>query len=46
MKDVAKSFKLEGFDLNDDPKSIYKYTKSILKKPTLLLNTNSIGMRK
>ena len=43
MKDVAKSFKLEGFDLNDDPKSIYKYTKSIFKKPTLLnINTNRI----
>jgi len=43
MSDVARSFKLEGFDINDSPKEINKYSKLFFKKPTLLnINTNRI----
>ena len=43
MKDVAKSFKLDGYEINDDPILIKKYSKNIFKKPTLLnINTNRI----
>ncbi len=43
MKDVARSFKLEGHDIKDDPKEIVKYSKFFFKKPMLLnINTNRI----
>jgi len=43
MKDVARSFKLEGHEIKDDPKEIEKYSKLFFKKPTLLnINTNRI----
>ena len=43
MKDVAKSFKLDGHDIKDDPKEIYKDSKFFFKKPTVLnINTNRI----
>ena len=43
MKDVAKSFKLDGYEINDDPVLIKKYSKNIFKRPTLLnINTHRI----
>ena len=43
MRDVSRSFKLEGHDIKDDPKEINKYSKLFFKKPTLLnINTNRI----
>jgi len=43
MKDVARSFKLEGHDIKDDPKEIEKHSKIFFKKPMLLnINTNRI----
>ena len=43
MKDVARSFKLEGYDIKDDPNQIEKYSNLFFKKPTLLnINTNRI----
>ena len=43
MLDVAKSFKMEGFQINDDPKEIYNLKKFFFKKPTLLnINTNRL----
>ena len=43
MKDVARSFKLEGHDIKDDPKEIVKYSNFFFKKPMLLnINTNRI----
>ena len=43
MKDVARSFKLEGYEIKDNPKEIEKYSKLFFKKPTLLnINTNRI----
>ena len=43
MSDVARSFKLEGHDIKDDPKEIEKYSKFFFKKPMLLnINTNRI----
>ena len=43
MKDVARSFKLEGHDIKDDPKEIEKHSNLFFKKPMLLnINTNRI----
>ena len=43
MKDVAKSFKLEGYNCDDNPSNILKYSKYFFKKPCLLnINTNRI----
>ncbi len=43
IHDVAKSFKMQGYDINDDPKEIYKFKSQIFKKPMLLnINTNRI----
>ena len=43
MKDVARSFKLEGHDIKDDPKEIEKHSNFFFKKPMLLnINTNRI----
>ena len=43
MKDVARSFKLEGHDIKDDPKEIVNHSKFFFKKPMLLnINTNRI----
>ena len=36
MEDVAKSFKMEGYSLNDEPLNILKYSKSFFNKPCLL----------
>ncbi|MDC1006922.1 thiamine pyrophosphate-dependent enzyme [Candidatus Pelagibacter sp.] len=40
MHDVAKSFKMKGYDINDDPNSIRKYSKFFFKEP-MLLNINT-----
>jgi pyruvate dehydrogenase E1 component alpha subunit len=43
MKDVARSFKLEGHDIKDHPKEIIKNSNLFFKKPMLLnINTNRI----
>ena len=43
MADVAKSFKMNGYTINDDPLNIKKVSKDIFKKPILLnINTNRI----
>ncbi len=43
MHDVAKSFKMKGFEINDDPISIDKYKKEFFKKPMLLnIKTNRL----
>ena len=43
MKDVAKSFKLDGYDLKDEPMLINRYLKNVFKKPILLnINTNRV----
>ena len=43
MPDVAKSFKMEGYNLNDDPIDLLKYSETFFKKPCLLnVNTNRI----
>tara|TARA_B100000700_G_scaffold320658_1_gene418360 strand:+ start:286 stop:1122 length:837 start_codon:yes stop_codon:yes gene_type:complete len=43
MKDVAKSFKLEGYNCDDNPLNILNYSKYFFKKPCLLnINTNRI----
>ena len=43
MSDVAKAFKMKGFNLDDNPMNIYKYSKYFFKKPCLLnINTNRI----
>ena len=31
MSDVAKSFKMEGYNLNDDPIDLLKYSETFLK---------------
>ena len=36
IEDVAKSFKMEGYSLNDEPLNILKYSKSFFNKPCLL----------
>ena len=43
MKDVAKSFKLDGHEIDDKPEDILKSSKFFFKKPTLInVNTNRI----
>lgn len=43
MHDVAKSFKMDGYDIKDDPKQILKFKKLFFKKPLLLnINTNRL----
>ena len=43
MRDVARSFKLEGHDIKDNPTEIEKYSKLFFKKPMLLnINTTRI----
>ena len=43
MPQVAKAFKMNGFNLDDNPKNIYKYSKYFFKRPCLLnINTNRI----
>lgn len=40
MHDVAKSFKMKGFEMNDDPRKINNYKKYFFKEP-MLLNINT-----
>ena len=40
MSEVAKSFKMNGHQLDDDPKNIYKFKERLFKKP-MLLNINT-----
>ncbi len=40
MSEVAKSFKMNGHQLDDDPKNIYKFKDRLFKKP-MLLNINT-----
>ena len=43
MHEVARSFKMRGYDLHDNPKEIYKYEKYFFKEPMLLnINTNRL----
>lgn len=43
MHDVAKSFKMKGFNLSDNPTEILKYKKYFFKEPMLLnINTNRL----
>ena len=43
MHEVAKSFKMKGFNISDDPKEIIKYQKYFFKEPVLLnINTNRL----
>ena len=43
MEDVAKSFKMDGYTVDDDPINLLKYSKIFFKKPCLLnVNTNRI----
>ena len=43
MDDVAKSFKMYGFSVNDDPLELLKYSEYFFKKPCLLnVNTHRI----
>ena len=43
MHDVAKSFKMKGFNISDDPLDIKKYEKFFFKEPILLnINTNRL----
>ncbi|MDC0384495.1 thiamine pyrophosphate-dependent enzyme [bacterium] len=43
MSDVAKAFKMKGFNLDDNPMNINKYSKYFFKQPCLLnINTNRI----
>mgnify|MGYP001267859566 CR=1 FL=1 len=43
MSDVAKSFKMQGYNINDDPVDLLKYSEIYFKKPCLLnINTNRI----
>tara|TARA_B100000287_G_scaffold429868_1_gene483997 strand:- start:1689 stop:2237 length:549 start_codon:yes stop_codon:yes gene_type:complete len=43
MHDVAKSFKMKGFNISDNPKDIKKYEKFFFKEPILLnVNTNRL----
>ncbi len=43
MADVAKSFKMNAYTINDDPLSIKKISKNFFKKPVLInINTNRI----
>ena len=43
MHEVARSFKMKGFNISDDPKEIFKYKKFFFKEPMLLnINTNRL----
>ena len=43
MSDVAKAFKMKGFNCDDNPMNIYKYSKFFFKQPCHLnINTNRI----
>ena len=43
MHEVARSFKMDAFNINDNPKEIFKYKKYFFKKPILLnINTNRL----
>ena len=43
MHEVARSFKMKGFNLNDCPKEIFKFQKYFFKEPMLLnINTNRL----
>lgn len=43
MHEVAKSFKMKAFNINDDPREILKYQKFFFKEPMLLnINTNRL----
>ncbi len=43
MHDVARSFKMKGYNLNDNPTEIIKYQKYFFKEPMLLnINTNRL----
>jgi TPP-dependent pyruvate/acetoin dehydrogenase alpha subunit len=43
MHDVAKSFKMKGFELDDNPNNIIKYKKFFFKEPVLLnIKTNRL----
>ena len=43
MHDVAKSFKMRGYDLKDSPKEIFKFQRYFFKEPMLLnINTNRL----
>ena len=43
MHDVAKSFKMKGFEINDNPELILKYKKFFFKEPLLLnIKTNRL----
>ncbi len=43
MHDVAKSFKMKGYDLQDNPKEIFKFQRYFFKEPMLLnINTNRL----
>ena len=43
MSDVAKSFKMQGYNIDDDPVDLLKYAEVFFKKPCLLnINTNRI----
>ena len=43
MSDVAKSFKMQGYNIDDDPVDLLKYSEVFFKKPCLLnINTNRI----
>ena len=43
MSDVAKSFKMQGYNIDDDPVDLLKYSEIFFKKPWLLnINTNRI----
>ena len=43
MSDVAKSFKMQGYNINDDHVDLLKYSEIYFKKPCLLnINTNRI----
>ena len=43
IQDVAKAFKMRGFNSDDSPKNIYEYSNYFFKQPCLLnINTNRI----
>ena len=43
MHDVARSFKMKAFEINDDPLKIIKYQKYFFKEPMLLnIKTNRL----
>ena len=43
MHEVARSFKMKAFEINDDPSKIIKYQKYFFKEPMLLnIKTNRL----